>query len=54
MPGGKVEKKVIMANLNNSKNNEEKQLNISEENIRKGLIETRWPGRIEIIKEKKR
>lgn len=27
MPGGKVEKKVIMANLNNSKNNEEKQLN---------------------------
>lgn len=31
--------------------NEEKQLNISEKNIRKGLIETRWPGRIEIIKE---
>lgn len=29
----------------------EKQLNISEESIRKGLIETRWPGRIEKIKE---
>lgn len=31
--------------------NKEKKLDISEESIRKGLVETRWPGRIEIIKE---
>ncbi|WP_242824182.1 glutamate ligase domain-containing protein [[Clostridium] dakarense] len=29
-----------------------KELEISEENIRKGLINTKWPGRIEKIKEK--
>ena len=29
-----------------------KNLNISEENIRNGLINTRWPGRIEKIMEK--
>lgn len=30
---------------------ENNNLNISEENIRKGLINTKWPGRIEKIKE---
>ncbi|MGL4797610.1 MAG: bifunctional folylpolyglutamate synthase/dihydrofolate synthase, partial [Paraclostridium sp.] len=31
--------------------NKEKQLNISQESIRRGLRETRWPGRIEKISE---
>lgn len=31
--------------------NNKKKLNISEESIRRGLRETRWPGRIEKIKE---
>ena len=30
---------------------ENENINISEESIRKGLIETKWPGRIEKIKE---